>query len=158
VTPLTGLLNAAGFQFEAPWSVSAAQGEDSAITYTVTDSTPHSINDLELSMAGFGVTNGGNVSVGETSDTPPLSLLVFDNLTGTQASDTIGGLDLTTLTLVKDIALAGNNGAATLSIVDNEISYVPGQSITPEPASMFLLGSGLLALATFLRRRKASKR
>jgi hypothetical protein len=29
--------------------------------------------------------------------------------------------------------------------------------VTPEPASMFLLGSGLMALGAFVRRRKASK-
>src|SRR5215472_10267290 len=87
VTPITG--TEVGFQFEAPWSVSAAQGEDSAIQYTVTANAGSTITDLVLAMAGFGVTNGGNVSIGETSSNPVLSLLAFDNLTGVLATDTI---------------------------------------------------------------------
>ncbi|HXJ96144.1 MAG TPA: PEP-CTERM sorting domain-containing protein [Terriglobia bacterium] len=150
VTPLTG--GEAGFQFEAPWSVSSAQGEDSAIQYTVT-ATSGTITDLVLSMAGFGVTNGGNVAVGETSATPPLSLLVFDNLTGTQATDAITGLSLASLSVVKDIALAGNNGVATLSIVDNKFST----SSVPEPASILLFGAGLVGMAGYFRRRHLSK-
>jgi len=152
VTPVTAG-SEVGFQFEAPWSVSAAQGEDSAITYTVTGS----ITDLTLSIAGFGVTNGGNVSVGETSDNPALSLLVFDNLAGVQATDTITGLSLSSLTVVKDIALAGNNGVATLSIVDNLFSTKVTRSGAPEPSSILLFGAGLVGLAGYLRRRYSSK-
>ena len=151
VTPITG--SEEGFQFEAPWSVSSAQGEDSAITYTVTADSG-TITELILSMAGFGVTRGGNVSIGETSDTPPLSLLTFDNLTGVQATDTITGLSVTSITLVKDIALAGNNGVATLSIVDNEFST---STRVPEPSSILLFGAGLVGVASYLRRRQLSK-
>jgi len=140
-----------GFEFEAPWSVSSDQGEDSAIGYTVT-ATAGTISDLVLSMAGFGVRNGGNVSIGETSVTPPLSLLVFDNLSGAQATDSVTGLNLLTITLIKDIALAGNNGVATLSIVDNTFST----SSVPEPTSILLFGAGLVGLAGYLRRRHLS--
>jgi hypothetical protein len=154
VTPLTD--TESGFQFEAPWSASAGQGENSAITYTVTVSGGD-IVDLVLSMAGFGVANGGDVSIGETSVTPPLSLLVFDNLMGMQTSDTITGLSLTSLTLVKNIAVSGNNGVATLSIVDNEFSFTLTHSRTPEPASILLFGAGLVAVAGYFRRRHASK-
>jgi PEP-CTERM motif len=32
-------------------------------------------------------------------------------------------------------------------------SLIPGQTTTPEPASILLLGSGLLSLGTFVRRK-----
>jgi hypothetical protein len=147
VTPITG--SEVGFEFEAPWIVSSAQGLDSTIDYTVTGP----ITDLILSMAGYGITDGGDVSVAETSATPPLSLLVFDNSTGSLASDSVTGLSLTTLTVTKDIAVLGNGGTAGLSIVNNEFST----GSVPEPASMLLLGSGLLALAGYARRRKQTK-
>ena len=144
VTPVSGAES--GFQFEAPWIASSSQGEDSTISYTVTGS----ITDLVLSMAGFGFTDGADVSVAESSATPPLSLLVFDNSTGMTPSDTITGLSLSTLTVTKDIAVLGNGGTGHLSIVDNLYST----GAVPEPASMLLLGSGMLGLAGFVRRRK----
>ena len=148
VTPITtgGEL---GFQFEAPWIVSGAQGLDSTVQYTVT-ATTGTITDLLLSMAGFSQTKGGDVQVDETAVTPPLSLMVFDNSTGFVASDMVTGLSLTSLSVVKDIAVTGNNGTAGVSIVDNQYSTSP----VPEPASMVLLGSGLLALAGFARCRR----
>jgi len=154
VTHITGTED--GFQFEAPWSVSSSQGEDSAIGYTVT-ATGSTISDVVLGMAGFAVAHGGDVAVGETLESPPLSLLVFANQTGTQASDSITGLTSTSLTVVKDIALAGNDGVATLSIVDNEFSVKGVGRSTPEPSSILLFGAGLVGLAGYFRRRHGLK-
>ena len=150
VTPETG--TNVGFQFTAPWVASAGQGTDSTITYTAT-ATGTSITDLLLSMAGFGFTDGGDVSVAETSASPVLSLLVFANSTGTVASDTATFAGVSSLTVTKDIAVAGNGGTGHLSVVNNEFS----SSSVPEPASMLLLGSGLLGLAGYVRRRRASR-
>jgi len=151
VTPVTG--SELGFQFSAPWVASASQGVDSEISYTVTASGT-SITDLILSMAGFGFTDGGDVSVAETSVAPPLSLLVFDNATGMVPSDTVTLAGVSSLTVTKDIAVVGGgSGTGHLSVVFNEFST----SNVPEPASMLLLGSGLLGLAGYVRRRRASQ-
>jgi PEP-CTERM motif len=151
VTPQTGA--EAGFMFTAPWVASASQGVDSEISYTVTASGV-SITDLLLSMAGFGFTDGGDVSVAETAPTPPLSLLVFDNATGMVASDSATFLGVSSLTVTKDIAVVGGgSGTGHLSVVFNEFST----SSVPEPASMLLLGSGLIGLAGFVRRRRTGR-
>lgn len=138
--------------FTAPWVASAGQGVDSTITYTIT-AKGTSITDLLLSMAGFGFTDGGDVSVAETSAAPLVSLLVFSNSTGTTPSASTSFAGVGSLTVTKDIAVAGNGGTAHLSVVNNEFST----SSVPEPASMLLLGSGLLGLAGFVRRRRADR-
>jgi PEP-CTERM motif len=56
--------------------------------------------------------------------------------------------------IVKDVLLTGGtDGTATLSFVDQIVSQVPPPPGVPAPSTLFLLGSGLLGLTWFGRRK-----
>jgi len=140
-----------GFVFTAGWSVISNQTQDSAITYTVTSSA--AIIDALLLYAGFGVTGTGIVSVAETLS-PNVGSLFLSDPPGTPSSTIITFPKVTSLTVTKDVALAGHTGGtAAVSVVANGWSQTTAPKV-PEPASISLFGSGLLALVGYLRRRQ----
>jgi hypothetical protein len=99
-------------------------------------------------MEGFGHVSQGIVVVSETG---PVNLILFDSSFGTVSyqeavltTPTMGPI-----TVFKDISVNGNDGLATVSAVWNQFS----ETAVPEPATMLLLGSGLVGMAPFIRRR-----
>ena len=148
VTPLDVPLNP-GWVFQAPWTAGPGQTLDSLISYSVKvlDGGPP-ITDISAKMEGFGHVSQGIVVVSETG---PVNLILFDSSFGTVSyqeavltTPTMGPI-----TVFKDISVNGNDGLATVSAVWNQFS----ETAVPEPATMLLLGSGLVGMAPFIRRR-----
>ena len=154
----------AGFLFNAPWSASTGQTQDSLIGFTATLTSGSAlINNLSLLMFGAGFFGTGSASVSETyclGDTfsdgckngTTGTLSTFLNGHGSKLIDSVSFAGVSLVDVKKDILVSGgNNGFAVLSGVENQFSEDPPPM--SEPGSLAILGSGLFSLAGLLGRR-----
>jgi hypothetical protein len=142
-----------GFDFTASWQTFAGFTSDSLITYTVTAGPGFSIADANLAIAGFGATGIAQVSVTDTFSNLSHLFVFFnpscDTLHTCVITDATTFPGVQSLNVVKDIGLiSATGGVGHLSFVSNTVSQVP------EPASLGLLGTSLLGLGYFIRKKK----
>jgi hypothetical protein len=154
-----------GLLFTGTWVANAGNTSDSHLQFTVsTLSGAALIEDASLSISGYAVSGTGMVTVAEnlclggtfSGWTTNCSSQVTDNLLVStflgQTYDHTTFNPVSTVDVFKDIGLTafgtGETNFAFVSGVTNNFSQVP------EPATLTLLGTGLLAIGEKLRRRK----
>ncbi len=142
--------------FRGSWNIvsnkaGSKQVQDSEIVYTVTGD----VDNISLDLENFGVTGYGaivgfeNIAFGGRFLG---SLRVFDNKKrGIKSSASLQLPELSgPFRLEKDLVLSASsrNSSAWVGILSNEFN-----TPTPEPGSLALLGSGLVAIGGVLRRK-----
>jgi len=150
-----------GFQWQLSLSAGPGQHFDVSLSYIVaTLSGLPLIDDADLVIAGS-YTYPGFATVGENvcpgynyigGCSPPLYMNAYFGPVTQQTSDHVDFAPVSVVAIEKDIAVNGGaDGFADLSLLTQTVS----QTGIPEPLSLLLMGSGLLALGVIRKRKSA---
>jgi hypothetical protein len=140
-----------GIQISSGFVAALGSFDDAVLTYNVSSTSGIGVVGLDFNgtFEGLAVSQvtesvySGNELVG-------FAKVSCDALACDRTDNIVLNQDYANLHIEKDILVAAALGDATISIVDQTFSPAP------EPASIAMLGGGLLAAAGFLRRRKGA--
>jgi|SRR5579875_238598 len=148
-----------GLSFHAPWTAAAGMSSDGTIDFTVTVlGGGDLLEDFGLAQTS-GVSGDGSASVAENGCGPApclatggsIYVLTFQDSGERSAQGETTFTPSSSVAVEKDISVNGNDGFATISVVQDTFSQV-----APEPMSMGMMGGGLALLGLVrLRRKKA---
>lgn len=172
VTPTNDGTNI-GFFFTGAFTAGAGMSADAVLSYLIS-STAADIGGAAVALTSYGA-SGANASAsiveGICTTTPQgtgacvpasdaYSLSVFDNADHppAQQADSVTFTSATnTVFVTKNIVENGGSGSATISQFENTVQVGggggPGGGPVPEPASLFTMGSGLIATCMLLRKK-----
>jgi len=132
-----------GLQFSGGWVAGSGQTQSADISYKISCIGGCSILDAVLDVGG-GVIGTGTATVNETSTTPPVINLSTNGNTVVSASSSFPG----THAVDPSDLIASAGGAAGIGHISSVINLFS----VPEPASLVLVGTALLAAGLLLRR------
>lgn len=131
--------------------------EDYTFTFTVTALPGFLLEDAFLKITGAFFIGQGSGTVVETltpSNAPQTSLIgFFTDTDTTHKTSSVVYNGSNSVTVTKDIKLTNlNSPLFDMSSVSNDFSLTGGSTLTPEPGTMILFGSGLIIAAMNLKR------
>jgi hypothetical protein len=142
-----------GFSFDPGFTVGANQTQDVTLTFVVTAAPGTTISDLYINFDGS-YSGTGSTRFSEeycTGVGTGCNVFSVSNPNG-DLSEEISIAPTTTLYITKDFGVnGGTDGSAGISQVINQFSNT---SSVPEPASLSMMGIGLLGLGLIGRRKR----
>jgi hypothetical protein len=172
VTPTNDGTNI-GFFFTGAFTAAAGMSADAVLSYLISSGASAGITGAAVALTSYGASGAGasasivegvctTMPQGDGSCVPAsdaYSLSVFDNADHPPAkqADAVTFTSATsTVFVTKNIVEVGGNGSATISQFENTVQVGgggPGGGPVPEPASLFTMGSGLIATCMLLRKK-----